>query len=113
MQPKAMSIPQFSPAALARLLDGEDPPALLDVRTEAEHARVALPGSLLIPLQELQDRAAELEPLRGKKVVVYCHHGVRSLSGAAFLLGLGFDAASLQGGIDRYAKDVDPRLPLY
>jgi rhodanese-related sulfurtransferase len=88
-------------------------PALLDVRMPWEHRLAALPGSILIPLQELPGRAAELEALRGREVVVYCHHGQRSLSGAAFLRQRGIDARSLSGGIDGYSASVDPRIPRY
>jgi rhodanese-related sulfurtransferase len=110
-----MPVPQLEPLALAEKLRGpaEARPALLDVRTHAEHQIVALAGSLLIPLHELQERADELEALRGREVVVYCHHGVRSLSGAAFLGALGFLASSLRGGVDLYALQVDPTLPRY
>ena len=86
---------------------------LLDVRTHGEHQLVALPDSLLIPLHELDARADELDELRGKEVVVYCHLGVRSLSGAAFLRSIGIDAYSLRGGIDLYSVTVDPSLPRY
>ncbi|MFL5346333.1 MAG: rhodanese-like domain-containing protein [Hyalangium sp.] len=110
-----MPVPEISPDELAALLAGpaEARPALLDVRFPDEHAWVALPGSVLIPLPELEERAEELEPLRGRPVVVYCHHGVRSLHGAAYLRALGLEAVSLQGGIDLYALTVDPKLPRY
>jgi rhodanese-related sulfurtransferase len=88
-------------------------PVLLDVRFEREHALVALPGSVLIPLPELEQRVAELEPHRGREVVVYCHHGVRSRTGAAILLANGWKAVSLEGGIHEWACDVDPSLPRY
>lgn len=110
-----MPIPEISPARLAELLAGppESRPALLDVRFPDEHAWVALPDSVLIPLPELDERADELEALRGRPVVVYCHHGVRSLDGAAYLLSKGLEAVSLKGGIDLYSRQVDPALPRY
>ena len=47
-------------------------------------------------------------------VVVYCHHGVRSMSGAALLAHAGFpNVASLAGGIDLWAQTVDPNMPRY
>src|SRR4051812_41487567 len=81
-----MPVPQITVQELATRLKAAlaERPALLDVRQRDEHASVALPGSLLIPLHELQQRQAELEVFRGREVVVYCHHGVRSLHGAAF-----------------------------
>lgn len=110
-----MPIPEISPARLAELLAGpsESRPALLDVRFPDEHAWVALPDSVLIPLPELEERADELEALRGRPVVVYCHHGVRSLDGTAFLRSRGLEAVSLRGGIDLYSLQVDPTLPRY
>jgi rhodanese-related sulfurtransferase len=74
---------------------------------------VALPGALLLPLQELQTRVSEVDQLAGKDVVVYCHHGMRSQRGAAFLSSRGVQASSLTGGIDAYALKVDPSLRRY
>ncbi|WP_163996855.1 rhodanese-like domain-containing protein [Pyxidicoccus caerfyrddinensis] len=110
-----MPIPEILPTRLAELLAGppESRPALLDVRFPDEHAWVALPDSVLIPLPELDERADELEALRGRPVVVYCHHGVRSLDGTAYLLSKGLEAVSLKGGIDLYSRQVDPTLPRY
>jgi rhodanese-related sulfurtransferase len=110
-----MPIPEIAPDELAALLakPAEERPALLDVRFPDEHAYVALPGSVLIPLPELDERAEELEAFKGRPVVVYCHHGVRSLDGAAYLLARGLDAVSLRGGIDLYSVVVDPSLPRY
>jgi adenylyltransferase/sulfurtransferase len=87
---------------------------LLDVRRFDEHETVALPGSVHIPLDELEQRADEIEVPKGALVVAYCHHGVRSLSAAALLERLGFDAvASLRGGIDAWSLRVDPSLRRY
>ncbi len=110
-----MPIHELTPEALhARLLQPEEShPVLLDVRTWGEHQIVALPGAVLIPLHELADRIDELESLREREIVVYCHHGVRSLGGAAILEANGFRAVSLRGGIDLYALSVDRSLPRY
>ncbi len=110
-----MPIPEIDPSALAARLSGppESRPVLLDVRFPHEHEYVALPGSVLIPLPELEERVDELESFRDRPIIVYCHHGVRSLDGAAWLLSRGLDAVSLRGGIDLYAREVDPSLPRY
>jgi rhodanese-related sulfurtransferase len=84
---------------------------LLDVRYEWEHELVRLPDQALIPLPELADRMSELP--KGVRIVAYCHHGVRSLSAAAILRNAGFDAVSLQGGIDLWSRLIDPALPRY
>ena len=109
-----MPVREVTPTALHQQLAGPGPrPVLLDVRTPEEHALVALPESVLIPIQEFNERLAELDALKGKTVVVYCHSGVRSFHAAAFLATRGVDATSLAGGIDRYSVDVDPSLPRY
>lgn len=108
-----MPIRQVDPRTVAALLKGEPKPALLDVRTIAEAQLASLPDSLLIPLHELEERADELEALRGREVIVYCHHGVRSLHGAAFLEALGFSAASMSGGIEQWSLEIDPTVPRY
>ena len=105
-------IPQIQPADLKALLDSGQPVLLLDVRQPEEHAFCALPGSVLIPLGELAARVEEVQP-EGATVVVYCHHGVRSLSGAAILARAGVAAFSLAGGIDRWSLAVDPAVPRY
>jgi rhodanese-related sulfurtransferase len=106
-------IPEISCEELAQRLASGEKPVLLDVRRHDEHALVALPGSKLIPLHELNERQDELEALKGQEVVVYCHHGVRSYNATAFLQQLGINASSLAGGIDRWSLVVDPKLPRY
>lgn len=101
--------PNLDPTAF-RSLD----PALvqiLDVREPWEFDLAHLPGARLIPLGELVDRAAELDPSR--PLAAYCHHGMRSLQALRFLKGLGFsDLAHLAGGIDAYSR-MDPSVPRY
>lgn len=105
---------QISPKALAARLQSEHPPRLLDVREPSEHAFVALPNSTLIPLGEIAERADEIEAWKHEEIVVYCHHGIRSLHALAQLRALGFtDVSNLTGGIDAWANDVDPSLPRY
>lgn len=88
---------------------------LLDVRMPWEHETAALPGSVLLPLDELIKHSDEIEPPEGALIVCYCHHGVRSLSAASVLeYQLGFEnVVSLKGGIDAWSREVDPKVPLY
>src|SRR5437764_10531553 len=111
---EADMVRQISVRQLAERLAAGEPVYLLDVRQPWEHETAALPGSRLIPLNELPARAGEVDPPDGAAVVVYCHHGVRSLSGAALLERLGFrDVASLAGGIAAWSRFVDPAVPRY
>ncbi|MBI1842299.1 MAG: hypothetical protein HYR88_15795 [Verrucomicrobia bacterium] len=105
---------QLAPSDLAAWMRKPDAPLLLDVREPEEHQFVALAGSLLIPLAELPARSEELDEWRRRDVVVYCHHGIRSLRAIAHLAALGFEKLhNLSGGIDRWTSDVDSSLPRY
>jgi rhodanese-related sulfurtransferase len=111
-------IPEITVEELALRLDQPGPkPVLLDVRHRHEHNYAALPGSVLVPLPELPERLEDptdaLRSILGKEVVVYCHHGVRSLQGAAVLRAHGIEALSLAGGIDLWSMEIDPKVPRY
>jgi len=89
-------------------------PLLLDVREADEYALVAIEGARHIPLGELHRRMAELEAWRERDVVVYCHHGMRSLRAAWLLARAGFSRVrNLEGGIDRWALEVDRGMKRY
>ena len=84
------------------------------MRHEWEHQLARLQDQALIPLHELPSRLEEVQPPEGALLVAYCHHGVRSLSAAAFLRNAGFgEAVSLAGGIDRWSLAIDPAIPRY
>jgi adenylyltransferase/sulfurtransferase len=107
-------VAEIRPRELAAKLRAGESVYLLDVRQPWEHQTAALPDSLLIPLNELPARAAEVAPPGGALVVVYCHHGLRSLRAAAFLQQAGVaNVASLAGGIDAWACEVDATVPRY
>jgi rhodanese-related sulfurtransferase len=107
-------IQQITVQQLKTRLEKGESTYLLDIRQQWEHDTAALPGSVLIPLDQLSLRAEEIQPAEEALVVVYCHHGIRSLSGAAMLQHLGFrNVVSLAGGIDTWSLHVDPKLPRY
>jgi rhodanese-related sulfurtransferase len=102
------------PKDLARRLREPNPPRLLDVRQPEENAFASLPGTRLIPLDELPLRAGELRDWQGEEIVVYCHHGIRSLRAIGFLRQMGFERLlNLEGGIDAWSAEVDPSVPRY
>jgi adenylyltransferase/sulfurtransferase len=87
---------------------------LVDVRQPWEHELARLPDDILVPLDELAERADEITPPAGALVVTYCHHGIRSLNAAAILMQLGHDkVASLAGGIDAWSQLIDPSVARY
>jgi rhodanese-related sulfurtransferase len=85
---------------------------IIDVREPWEHALCALPGARLMPMQSLPRRLQELAPER--PTVVLCHHGMRSYQVAAWLERNGFtDVANLSGGIDAWAREIEPGMTQY
>jgi rhodanese-related sulfurtransferase len=107
-------IQQIHVTELKQKLDAGEPVYLVDVRNSDEHAYCRLPDSLLVPLPELPGRVEEVQPPADALVVVYCHHGVRSLRGAAILTAAGHErVASLSGGIDAWSQLIDPAVPRY
>lgn len=105
---------QISPANLKEWLDQGECVYLLDVRQPWENQFAAIPNGVLIPLGDLENSLDEVTPPKGAKVVVYCHHGVRSLSGATILENAGIAPAySLAGGIDAWSCEIDPNIPRY
>src|SRR5437899_3107841 len=105
---------QMRPDTLAKKLAAGEAVYLLDVREPSEHEYCRLPNSVLIPLGELPQHIADLEPPPGATVVVYCHHGIRSLSGAAILEANGIgETYSLAGGIEAWSTLIDPTVPRY
>jgi rhodanese-related sulfurtransferase len=87
---------------------------LLDCREPDEHAAASLSGALLIPMREIAERLATLEPHRDGRIVVHCHHGGRSLRVTQFLRQRGFaHAQNMAGGIDAWSLRIDPTVPRY
>jgi rhodanese-related sulfurtransferase len=87
-------------------------PLLLDVREPWEYGICHIEGALSMPMQSVPARLGELDP--GQEVVVICHHGVRSHHVARFLEHNGFtQVINLSGGVDGWAKEADPTMPLY
>lgn len=105
---------QLSGAELAAWIKSEKPPRLLDVRELEEHELAHLPGALLIPVGQLPFRLAELADWKDENIVVYCHHGIRSLHAIGLLHQAGFSRLkNLAGGIDAWSLEVDGSMPRY
>lgn len=87
--------------------------SLIDVREPWEFETAKIEGARLIPMGDVPTRAhQELDP--EDHIVVYCHHGVRSMNVTAWLRQQGFEKAqSMAGGIDAWSRAVDPKVPVY
>lgn len=85
---------------------------LIDVREPFEYEIGHIGNARLIPLGNIADSAAELP--KDKPLLLYCHHGMRSLRAAQFLRQHGCtQASSIRGGIDQWSLRVDPAIPRY
>lgn len=84
---------------------------LLDCREAWEHDLARLDGATLIPMRTIPARLDVIP--RNLPVIVFCHQGMRSLSVALWLRRMGYKAHSLNGGIDRWAAEIDPQVPRY
>jgi len=93
-------------------LDSGRPPILLDVRQDWETKLCRLENAIHIPIEEIELRTDELNP--ESEIVVYCHQGVRSAAVAEYLRTLGFtDVKNLAGGLDSWARTIDPGMRRY
>jgi rhodanese-related sulfurtransferase len=108
---------EISPAEAAELLkDGKA--KLIDVREPWEFATALITGSHLstileMPMGDVPARAhQELDP--EERLVIVCHHGMRSMNVTVWLRNQGFEQAqSLRGGIDAWSAEVDPTVNRY
>jgi rhodanese-related sulfurtransferase len=100
-------------AADAAALLKEKQARLVDVREPWEFAKTSIEGSLLMPMGEVPGRVnAELDP--DERLLVLCHHGVRSMNVTVWMRNQGFEQAqSVRGGIDAWSREVNPHLPRY
>ena len=97
---------------LAALQPEWDKVVLLDVRDPWEFEICRLSGSVNIPMNEITQRAHELE--QEARTVVICHFGMRSLEVSAYLESSGFkNVSNLEGGLDAWAERVDRDMPRY
>lgn len=103
---------EISPADAATLLK-EKHARLIDVREPWEHATSNVAGSELMPIGDVAARAhQELDP--DERLLVMCHHGVRSMNVTVWLRNQGFEnAQSVRGGIEAWSAEVDPKVPRY
>jgi rhodanese-related sulfurtransferase len=103
---------EISPQDLKARLDRQEAPLLLDVRQDWEVQLCRLPNAVHIPIEELELRVEELSPQ--DEIVVYCHQGVRSAAVAEYLRSRGFgNVRNLTGGLDYWARAIDPSMRRY
>jgi rhodanese-related sulfurtransferase len=105
-------IEEISATDLKRRIDSGDDLSLLDVRELEEIAIATLPSAIHIPMGDIPSSLKQLDPAR--EIIVICHHGVRSAQVSVYLSRMGFErVTNLQGGIDAWSLEVDPKVPRY
>jgi adenylyltransferase/sulfurtransferase len=104
-------IPQLAVKELKRRIDAGEDAYILDVREPFEY-RIANIGGILIPMNEVPRRLAEID--RDREVIVQCRSGSRSQQVAEYLKQLGYPrVVNLAGGILAWSDEIDPSVPKY
>jgi len=104
---------EIEPQEVKRRLDSGEKMRLVDVREPFEHRQANIADAELIPMrgvpQSIDSLRATPDPL-----VVFCHHGMRSLQVVEWLRSQGVEnCRSMTGGIDRWSLEIDPSVPRY
>lgn len=115
-----ISIPEVSPQELAQWMKDRPGLVLLDVREPYEfpRAKMKAEGVVHAPLSDLARKHLDALPQAAQDkeatLVIFCHHGYRSAQVTAWLQELGWkEVYNLAGGIDAYARTIDPEIGFY
>lgn len=92
---------------LQQKLTDKAPIVLLDVRTQEEFNNGHIPGALLLPYDEIDQKAAQLLPEKEKKIIIYCRSGRRSAIAKDSLEALGYTNVKDFGGMNRWQGQVE------
>jgi rhodanese-related sulfurtransferase len=104
---------EISPSEVKAKQDRGEALRLIDVREEYEYAVCRIEGAELIPMQSIPQHVNSLDD-EERELIVFCHHGVRSLSVVAWLRRQGVEnCVSMSGGIDEWSRSIDTSVPRY
>ncbi|MFN5068159.1 MAG: molybdopterin-synthase adenylyltransferase MoeB [Aphanizomenon sp.] len=112
-----MEIPEMTVKELKELLDsGAKDFVLLDVRNPNEYEIAKIPGSVLVPLPDIEngDGVSKVkELLKGHRLIAHCKMGGRSAKALAILKEAGITGTNVKGGINAWSQEVDASLAQY
>ncbi|MBD2412445.1 MAG: molybdopterin-synthase adenylyltransferase MoeB [Desmonostoc geniculatum HA4340-LM1] len=112
-----MEIQEMTVNDLKELLDsGAKDFVLLDVRNPNEYEIAKIPGSVLVPLPEIEngDGVAKVkEILNGHHLIAHCKMGGRSAKALGILKEAGIVGTNVKGGITAWSREIDPSVPEY
>lgn len=95
----------ITPQQAHTLLENDKNVFLLDVRTQDEFSKEYIKGATLIPIQVLSENLSKLQPVKSKKIIVYCHSGNRSVAASRILVKNGFTPLNVKGGISQWKNE--------
>lgn len=106
---------EIPPQDVQRRLNSGEKLFLIDVREPAEFALARIENAELIPMRTVPAELSRLDASTDTgTLIVFCHHGVRSLNVVNWLREQGVGACqSMAGGIDRWSLEIDPSVPRY
>ena len=106
---------ESTPQEIKWRLDAGEKLFLIDVREPVEFQQARIEGAELIPMRTVPAELSRLEARTDAgALIVFCHHGVRSLNVVNWLREQGVSACqSMAGGIDRWSCEIDPSVPRY
>ena len=99
------SVKKISPDEAKRQLEANQAIVLLDVREAAEYANAHIPGSINLPLSQVQ-RVEEIIPEKNTTVFVYCLSGGRSQGAASQMVKMGYQNVYNLGGINGWRYET-------
>jgi rhodanese-related sulfurtransferase len=103
---------EISPRDVQAMIDRGEQFLFVDVREKWEHDAARIEGAVLIPLRQIPANVQQIS--KAGKIVLLCHHGIRSMDAAVWLQSQGIkDAVSMSGGIDQWSREVDSSIPRY
>ena len=115
---ETMEIKEITVSQLKQILDGEEfqKYLLIDVRNPNEYDIAKIPGSILVPLPDIEDgkgieKVKEL--LNGHQLIAHCKMGGRSAKALAILAQNGIEGLNLKGGINAWSQEIDQNVPQY
>jgi adenylyltransferase/sulfurtransferase len=112
-----MDISEMTVTDLKQLIDsGAKDYVLLDVRNPHEYEIAKIPGSVLVPLGDIEngsgvDKVREM--LNGHRLIAHCKMGGRSAKALGILKQAGIEGTNVKGGITAWSKEVDSSVPTY
>ena len=89
------------------IMDSQERFVILDVREQYEYDESHIPGAVLLPLGQVEEKAQEVLPDKEQLILVYCRSGRRSKQAAEALVKLGYTNIKEFGGIIDWPYEVE------